>query len=376
MRPWFKLIALTALFLPAPLATAQMVQQLEDEFKRIAEQARACCMHVEVSRSMEATGFRRKDGETVAEPRSFELHNSLSGILLDSEGHVATLGEALKGAERIWVSRFTGNEIERYKADVVGFSLDSNVGLLRIRDGKPLDTLPMGDSDRIEQGGIVFGLGFTYNLGPSPSFSVGLVNATDRHFKFKNNQGGLTKLIQTSLAIHPGETGGPMINSTGEVVGLMLTSYAPPVAAAPGRGGFGGLVQRTRGFTLVMPINRVKKEVEWILAKQTEGPDVSMEVREGPWLGLTAGDISDMALRKQLRIPEGGVLVSYIFPGDPAARARILENDVLKSWNDVAIQGIDHLKKLVDKTRLGDQVKLIVIREGKSLKLKLHIGKY
>jgi serine protease Do len=356
-----------------------MVRQLEDEFKRIAQQARSCCMHVEVSRSMEATGFRRQDGETVAEPRSFALHNSLSGILLDNQGHVATLGEALKGADRIWVSRYDGKVVERFKADVVGFNLDSNVGLLRIREHLPTDALPIGDSDLLEQGSMVFSLGYTYNLGPSPSFSVGLVNATDRPFKFKNTEGGQTRLIQTSLSIHPGETGGPMINGAGEVVGLMLTAYSPSFGAPSARGGLGGLIQRSRGFTLVMPINRVMKEVEWILAeqaKQDDEADVSMEVGEHPWLGLTAGDISDLALRKQLQIPEGGVLVSYIFPGDPAARAGIMENDVLMSWNDVAIKGIDHLKKLVDKTRLGDQVKLIVIRKGESLKLDLHVGKY
>ncbi|MBU0756095.1 MAG: S1C family serine protease [Planctomycetes bacterium] len=362
--------------LPGVLASAQVLERLEQEFIEIASTSKSCCVKIELMRIIDESALPApRDGKERA-PRQMEVQTALSGILLDEAGHVATLGEALDGVTRAWISRYTDQEeVARYKADVIGFSIDSNVGLLRIRDASALTTLPLGDSDAVKQGSIVFGLGFTYNMGQAPSFSVGMVNATDLTFRFNNNEESkAARLIQTSLPLNPGEVGGPVINASGEIVGLMLTTYAPGNTPLKLRRVLGELIP-SRNVTLVLPINRIKKEVEWILAKQKEGPVLSFEDGKSPWLGLTASDISDHALRKQLQIPEGGVLVQYIFPDDPAEQAGITVNDVLMQWNGVSIKSIDHLKSLVGTTQDGDQIGVVLIRAGQELKVELHIGK-
>lgn len=371
------ILLLISCWLPIHAASGQILEALESEFKGIADAARPCCVRVEVIRSVVRPGVVLEGQEARNMITTVEVQNALSGFLLDDEGYVVTLGEALNGATRVWVSQCADNETRRYKADVVGFNLDSNVGLLSIRDNAPSGALPLGDSDQVEQGAIIFGLGYTYTLGSTPSFSVGVVNATDRLFRSRKQQSRASHLIQASLALHAGETGGPVINSSNEVVGLMLTSYNPGSQTNQARTGRpqAGVVL-SDSFSLVLPINRVKKEVEWILDKQKDKPAVSKKAGAGPWLGLTAGNIADGALRKQLKIPEGGVLVSYIFPGDPAERAGIKENDVLMQWDGVSIQNIDHLKDLIGDKGEGDPVGLVLIRAGKEVKIQLRLGEY
>ena len=221
------------------------------------------------------------------------------------------------------------------------------------------------------------GVGYTFNLDGAPSFSVGIVNATDRSFLLGADQETAKTVIQTSLSIRPGETGGPVINASSEVVGLMLTPYTYSQAVGTPQRNFS--VQLAMGSTLVIPINRVREDAEWLLAKHESERAVSMsadEAADRPWLGLTGGNITDVRLRKQINMPQGGVLVSYIFPGDPAESAGILENDVLKQWNGTPIRGVDHLKQLIGGVRVGEKVELTVIRGGKEQSILLPIGRY
>ena len=90
----------------------------------------------------------------------------------------------------------------------------------------------------------------------------------------------------------------------------------------------------------------------------------------------SAEEISDSALRKQIKMPSGGVLVSYIFPDDPADRAGIRENDVLKSWNDTDIECLDQLKHLIGESRVGDQIRISLIREGREMQIQVRLGGY
>lgn len=355
------------------IALGQLLKQVEQEFILLAENAKRCCVKVEIQIQKEiAFEVKQSDASGGKETSHVELStvkglNSLSGVLLDQEGHVATLGEAIPGAVRISVSLYNG---ERYKARVIGYSLDSNVGLLKIQEKPSVDPLPLGNSDSIRPGAIVMALGYSYNLQPSPSCAVGIVSATDRAFRFRTRNKILKNLFQASIPLHPGEMGGPIVNTSSEVVGLLLTAYTPVPTAAQ-RGTLG-----QRGCTIVMPINRLREEVAWILAQHERGSPMAKNEEGGVWLGLSADEIEDQALRNQLGIPKGGVLVSHIYPDDPAALAGIKENDVLKEWNRDLIEGIAHLRKLVEGAKAGDKVQLLVIRRGKPINLEIQLGTY
>ncbi|MFH1998612.1 MAG: trypsin-like peptidase domain-containing protein [Planctomycetota bacterium] len=358
-----------------PVGKTQILRELEQEFTSVAASAGECCVRVDVVKRVSVNQISIRDaeeGKTKLEHNKGEMDilHSLSGILLDTQGYIVTLGDALENNSRVRVVLNHGEKQMHYKAEIIGFDLDSNVGLLKIQDPPPLKLLPLGDSNSLKQGAFVFGVGYTYNLGPSPSFSMGIVNATDRVFSLKKHQDSGRTLIQTSLTIHPGETGGALINSASEVIGVLLTSYSGADSRMESVLG--------SGYTLAIPMNTVKKEVEWIIAKHAEGSSVlsTANEKEGPWLGLTASEITDSALRNQLRLSVGGVLVSHIFPDDPAAKAGIAENDVLIKWDGVDVKGLEHLKELVGATQSGEKIALVLIRQGEKVMITLNVGEY
>jgi serine protease Do len=355
-------------------ATAQALQEIEQAFIDAAADSMNCCVKVDVVRRIQEE--MPSGGSNALKKRKVTMQQtSLSGFLWDSTGHVATLGEALVGASRAWVSLYDGKESRRFKARVVGYRLGSNVGVVRIDESVPLEALPMGNSDEVRPGALVMGLGYPFNLGQAPSFSVGIVNATDNRFRFNwdQNREDLT-FIQTSIELRPGETGGPLINTAKEVIGILVTSYHPMVGFFGFPAGFGN--RNSSGVTLAMPINRVKNEVHEILEQAKKQSDTPGPEEGEPWLGLAGNEIPDGALRKQLMVPEGGVLVSHIYPNDPAALAGIRVYDVLKTWGNIHIKGLNHLKELIHSSKVGDKVKLRVIREGKSLDFEVRIGRF
>jgi S1-C subfamily serine protease len=370
-RTWCILFCFSAcIFLWGNSAFAQLLQQVEKEFIVYAATARRSCVKVNVTQKVPVRAPVPL-GRSNRKVSMTDMERSLSGTLLDEKGYVVTLAEALVNAVRVSVSLVgEENSLRRYKADVIGLDLESNLGLLRIQEMKPFATLPLGDSSSLAQGALVMGLGFSYDLGPSPSFSVGMVNALDRSFKFDEQKEKLNNLIQTSMALRPGEPGGPVVNTSLEVVGMLLATY-PRSGVYPPSLGLG-----QQGVTVVMPMNLIKKKVDRILAQHREEEPLRKETQGTVWLGITAGNITDQALRKQLVIPAGGVLITDVYPGDPAALAGVCTNDVLVTWNSTAVTDLDHLKELVGHTQVGDKVRLLVIRGGEKHEVEVVVGRY
>lgn len=355
-RRLFSLLSLALPFLFMTPASAQVLAQMEQEFMRMAELVPRSAVRVDVEMDHEVEHTILENGKLRTGKTIKEIQKSMSGTLIDAKGHVVTVGDEILSAKRVWVSFFVKGQDQRYKARTLGYSEQANLGLVRIQGDVELNPLLLGDSDGVKPGALVMGAGFTYNLGPSPSISTGMVNATDRPFVLKPEQGITGNLIQTSLTLRPGEAGGPVINSSQEVVGLLLTPYTHAMST---QGVQKISVQLTMGATFVMPINLVKREVAWMLQNKTAGGG-----SDKPWLGFTGADIPD------------GVQVNYLFPGDPAERAGIKINDVVKQWDEFPIKDTNDLKKLISQARAGETVTLIIKRGGKEFKIELHVGRY
>ena len=116
--------------------------------------------------------------------------------------------------------------------------------------------------------------------------------------------------------------------------------------------------------------------MDWIIARHEKGHFASGKGQGKPWLGLQGREIMDQTLRQQINIPDGGVLVSYVYPNDPAQQAGIVKNDVLKTWNHTPIMGADHLKELIRKAKVGDKVMIMLIRKGKGQGVEIRIGSF
>ncbi len=346
-------------------AQAQSLKAFEKELVSITESSMPFCARVSVVRHIDTSrlsnfGIGDRNGLIL------EQEVTLSGMLLDDRGYVVTLGEALEGATRVSVGIFDAGEERLFRARVVGFETQSNIGVIKLESESRFEAPLLADSDMVKPGALVVGLGYPFNLGPSPSVSYGNVSAVGRDFS--SGRVRYKSLIETSFIIKPGETGGPLINTSGEITGLLLTSY--------GGGGRGqiGFAPNQGGVSLVVPMNTVRKEVEKILDKQAERRDVE-EDDSAPWLGFVAEEIEDAALRNQLKLHQGGVLIWHVYKGQPAANAGVRRHDILTSVNNQHVQGLDHLQTLLDGVGNGEKIDLVLIRNGKTITARIKIGK-
>jgi len=365
--------ALVAAFilLSGPVAQAIQAQsfgEFEEELVSLARASSPFCVRIEVVRR-ESCEIELLSKDGVKRLTLCEKQTVLSGILLDAEGHVATLGEALKGARRVSASLCDEEGEHLYKARVIGIDPTSDMGVIKLESDKLFNAPVLGDPGRLAAGSFVIGLGFPYELRPNPSLSLGIVSALQRDFTSGSRR--YRNLIETSFQLKPGESGGPLFNSAGEVVGLLLTSYPGfEQHRSDPRGAYRSI---PLGVTLAVPINVVRDEVESILERKgvaKAGPKGSPT----PWLGLVAEEISDPVLRDQLKVGKAGVMVRFVYPGQPASRAGLRKYDILLKWDKTAIHGIDQLKKLVSETGIGGTIDVILIRNGAEVKKKIVVG--
>ena len=295
---------------------------------------------------------------------------ALSGVLLDADGHVATLGHVLNGATRVTAAIMDSSGERIYQAVVVGFDLKSNIGVIRLAREEPFPAPVLGDSDRLKAGAFAMGLGFPFDLGPAPSVSLGNVSATKRDFI--SGQVTYLGLIETSFPMIRGEQGGMLVNSSGEIIGMLFTSFCGMVR--PGyQSGMGSGMMHCTGLTLAIPVNVVRREVEKIIDKQPGIKSVS-QLKPSPWIGLIAEEINDTVLRHQLGI-EGGVMVVFVYPGQSASKAGIERNDILVEWNGSKVENLDALAKLVNETGIEKKANLKLIRGGAEIEKQIVIGK-
>jgi len=371
VRPWLLALILAAV-LPcvfgSPGARGQDLKSHEEELIKLTESSMKYCVKVEVlRRRWPQVGAGRDESSPRDDRLDEEL--TLSGILLDSDGHVATLSQALFNARRVSASVFDGTTETFYKARVVGTNPEGCIGVIRLEAEAPFSTPILAGPEKIKPGAFVIGLGFPFDLGPCPSVAIGVVSATQRRF----TAGTVTydDLIETSFLLRPGESGGPLLNSRGEIVGLMLTSYN---GRKPLRPTLTTLTRNAAGISLAVPVSTVTREVEKILDQRALAGAVS-EDEQAPWIGIEAEDIQDPALRNQLKLQEGGVMICQIYAGQPAAKAGIQKHDILVEWKDERVKGLDHLHKLFTGAGIGDEVKLILLRNGKEIHKVIIIGK-
>ena len=339
-------------------SAAQGLEAFEDELTAIAETATPYCVKVVVTRQL--TTISRRAGDETNIVRKFESDVSLSGLLLDAEGHVVTLGETLKNPIRVSASLFDGEEEKVFKASVVGFEPKCNLGVIRLESEEAFDAPVLADSDRLKPVSLAVGLGFPFDLGPGPSVSIGHVCARKR--QFTAGAARYDDLIEVSFPIRPGETGGVLLDSAGEVSGLLLTSYNGSRPQFP-----------ASGISLAIPINELKVEARKIIDMRTLA-SAAPEKKPTPWLGFVAGEVDDPILREKVELQKGGVIILQVHVDQPAAKAGIEKDDILVRWNGQNVVSLEHLRELFKGTGVGESVNVILLRKGKQIEKQLVVG--
>lgn len=277
-------------------------------------------------------------------PHDFKQRALGTGVIVDKEGYVLTNNHVIAGADEILAILKDGEEVP---AEIVGRDPKTDLALIKLNidklpSGKQLPFLPLGDSDSIRVGDWVMAVGNPFGL--TSTVTVGIVSAKGRNI----GAGPYDDFIQTDASINPGNSGGPLVNLAGQVVGINTA------IAAHGQG---------IGFAI--PSSLAKSVMEQLRA--------SGKVTRG-WLGIYFQPLNK-ELAQQFNLEENqGVLVADVMADGPAAAAGLKRGDVIVKFDGKAITQSQTLPRMVAETKVGSQVVLDVLRQGKPLTIKLTIG--
>jgi len=281
-----------------------------------------------------------------------ELYGSGTGFVVSSEGYILTNAHVVDGASKVTIKVF-GEEEER-DATVIGSDTETDIAVLKV-EGVTLQPLKLGDSDQVRVGEYVLAIGNPLSTDElANTITFGIISATKREITIDNYT---NTYLQTDAAINFGNSGGPLINLSGEVIGI---NSAKTITA--GYDELGNAVS-AEGIGFALPINQVKKIMEVLI---TQG------YIERPGIGVTVSTI-DEALAEELQVPVGA-LVESVVKEKPADRAGVLAGDIITEANGTAITTHQELVNIVLSCMIGDELKLKIYRDGEYLDITITIG--
>ncbi len=265
-----------------------------------------------------------------------------SGFLISEDGYIVTNNHVIAEADEVIIELFNGGELE---ARVIGTDPKTDIALLKVESSEPLPYVRFGDSDIARVGDWVMAVGNP--LGQGFSVSAGIISARNRALR-----GTYDDFIQTDAAINRGNSGGPLFNMDGEVIGVNTAILSP------NGGGSIGI-----GFSMSSAV--VSRVVDQL---QEFG-----ETRRG-WLGVRIQDVtSDVADALNLDDAAGAMVTDV--PDGPAKTAGIRQGDVIITFDGKHVPDTRELVRMVGETEVGKAVRVVVFREGKTVTLKVVLAR-
>ncbi|MEW6579731.1 MAG: trypsin-like peptidase domain-containing protein [Chloroflexota bacterium] len=302
------------------------------------------------------------------------VDSSGSGFVYDADGHIVTNAHVVRDADEILVTFSDGHVLN---AELVAVDDYSDLAVIRVDPARaPLVPVLLGDSNQLQVGQRVIAIGNPFGL--DGSMTVGIVSALGRSLPSARlldpayDQYSNPSIIQVDAAVNPGNSGGPLLNSYGQVIGINT-------AIRTENGGF-------QGIAFAVPVNTMKRIVPQLIEEGSV---------QYSWLGITSpaseGGYSVAALADELDFPvRNGILISEVTPGSPAARAGLragtqtttvrgmpipVDSDIIVAVNGQMIRDIDSLVAyLVENTSPGDTITLTIVRAGQTLDLDVTLG--
>ncbi len=274
-----------------------------------------------------------------------------SGVIISPDGYIITNDHVAGDASEVIVTMTDGS---RHPAKIIGTDHATDICLLKI-DGKNLPYVKMGNSNNILIGEWVIALGNPFGLfeiNDKPTVTVGVVSATGMNL---NAVGGrfYINMIQTDAAINTGNSGGPLVNVLGELIGMNTLIYSP-------NGGAGSV-----GVGFAIPVNKIKK----IITQLKNAGKVERDF----WTGIKIQPIDErLAKYFKLSSPKG-VIITSIAPNSPAQKAGLLVSDIIVGIDKFIVTDDNSIISILNQYSTGDEINVKVLRDGKikSFKMKL-----
>ena len=345
-------LILIVLILPISFAHAKMVP---GSFADLAEKLMPSVVNIASTQTIRTTSnpfpFEFPEGSPFEDmfkefnqPRERKATGLGSGFIIDSKGIVVTNNHVIQGAEDIVVSV---NGSKEYKAKVIGKDPYMDLAVLQIESDEKFIPVSFGDSDKARVGDWVIAIGNPYGFGGT--VTTGIISSRNRDI-------GLTRyddFIQTDASINVGNSGGPLFDLNGKVVGINTAIIAP------GRSGSIGI-----GFAI--PSNSASKVIEQLIEFG--------ETKRG-WLGVRIQVVTEeIAEVEKLEKPEGA-LVANVSEGSPAAKGGIKPGDIILEFDGKKVDTMRTLPKLVAQTKVGKRVEVKIWRNQQLISKKVLLGR-
>jgi serine protease Do len=277
-----------------------------------------------------------------------ETHRSTSlgsGFIIDATGYVVTNNHVIQDADEITVILHDNTNL---KAELVGHDADTDIAVLKIKTAKPLVALTWGDSDAARVGDWVLAIGNPFGLGGT--VTAGILSARQRDI----NSGKYDDFLQTDASINRGNSGGPMFNMDGQVIGINTAIYSPS----------GGSI----GIGFAIPSSMARSVVTELIGE----PDHT--VHRG-WLGVRIQAVTD-DIAESLGLDKArGALVASVNDNGPAQNAGIKPGDIILTFNGKAIDDMRQLPRLVAETHVDSVVGVTLWRNRHEVKLQVTLGR-
>jgi S1-C subfamily serine protease len=263
-----------------------------------------------------------------------------SGFIITPDGFILTNSHVVHGAERIEVTLADGR---RPDAHLVGTDPDTDLAVIRIY-APNLKPVQLADSNRLRVGQLAIAIGNPY--GFQYTVTAGVVSALGRSFRAESGR-LMDNLIQTDAALNPGNSGGPLVNSRGEVIGVNTMVILP-----------------AQGLCFAIASNTAKYIAAWLIKD-------GVIRRSYIGVGGQTAKIHRRVMRFHNLRNETGMLILNVDPGSPASRAGLQEGDIVVEFNDQPVAGIDELHKQLTGAQAEVRSSIVVIRHTEKLKLEI-----
>ena len=267
-----------------------------------------------------------------------------SGVIISNDGYIVTNNHVVDGASNIEV---TLNDNRNFKAKVIGADPNTDIALIKI-DATELPVIAFGNSDSLKVGEWVLAVGNPFNL--TSTVTAGIVSAKARSINIINSQIPIESFIQTDAAVNPGNSGGALVNTRGQLVGINTA-----IASQTGT---------YAGYAFAVPVSIVQKVVADIR---------KYGVVQRAVLGIKIRNVTDsIAKAKNLKTMDG-VYVYTVMPESAAKNAGIKAGDIINNVNGVPVQSASELQEQIGRYHPGDKITVTVLRDNKEQKLNVEL---
>lgn len=282
--------------------------------------------------------------------RQFKQVGTGSGVIISKDGYIITNNHVIENAKTLEI---TLNDKRKFKAKVIGADPNTDIALIKI-DATDLPYIPFGNSDNIKVGQWVLAVGNPFNL--ASTVTAGIISAKGRNININKSSRPIESFIQTDAVVNPGNSGGALVNTRGELIGINSAIES--------------ITGSYMGYSFAIPSNIAKKVIEDMM--------LFGHVQRA-YLGVSVIDLNaDIAKKYEIPNTEG-VMLTDILDNGAAKKAGLKKNDIILKMDNISIKKYADLTGFLGTKRPGDNIKVTVLREGVqkefSLKLKNQFGK-